>query len=153
MERMIFCRTGLQIMWAQFASVGLVLAHVGRFWASLQNVRLHVGLCRLHLGPCWDHIRLILGHFGTFWHHIGLMLSHFYQFWCILWSVLASVLDLGISVLLSFGFVGVYFGFGRFSVVELRPCWPNFWFFQVVRKRNVVNNKKTTIVGLRCSCF
>ena len=74
----IFCRTGLQNMLARFASVGLVLAHVVRFWATLQNV----WLCRPHLGPCWaklgqgwDHFALILNHSGP--KCTGLMLSHF----------------------------------------------------------------------------
>ena len=64
--RAIFCRIGLQClqnMQVQFASVGVVLAHVGRFWATSQNVWLYVGLCRPMsalswpmLGRCWADV-------------------------------------------------------------------------------------------------
>jgi len=42
--------------------------------------------------------------------------------------MLVFILDLGISVSLSFGLVGLYFGLGHFSVVE-------FWYIQVVVKK------------------
>ena len=54
--RAICCRTGLQCvqnMQVQFASVGIVLAHVGRFWATSQNVWLYVGLCRPMSALSW----------------------------------------------------------------------------------------------------
>ena len=62
------------------------------------------------------------------------MLHLFFTFFCLgssCWSilgyVLAFILDLGISVLLSFGLVTLYFGLGHFNVVELWSCWPLFW--------------------------
>ena len=56
-----------------------------------------------------------------------LMLNHVEPFllfsgicWLLFW-------DLGISVLLSFGLVGSYFGLGHFSVVEFWSCHSLFW--------------------------
>ena len=42
--------------------------------------------------------------------------------------------------------VGLYYGLGHFSVVEL-------WSIQVVFQKNIVNTKQTAIFGLRCWCF
>ena len=61
------------------------------------------------------------------WHHTGLMLNHVEPFWVIFRYLLAFFLDLGISVLLSFGLVGFYFGLGHFSVVEFWSCHSLFW--------------------------
>ena len=92
-----------------FGSVGLIFAHVARFWdvgpalapywAMLSHfsgilwfllafVGQELGPFWAYLGPFW----VMLGHFGQRWHRIGLMLSHFSG---ILW------------------FVGPYF----------EPCW------------------------------
>ena len=67
------------------------------------------------------------------------MLNHFGLFSGICWPFL----NLGISVLLSFGLVVFYFGLGHLSVVE-------FWSVQVVFKKNIVNTKQNAIFGLRC---
>ena len=55
------------------------------------------------------------------------MLNHVEPFWVIFRYLLAFFLDLGISVLLSFGLVGFYFGLGHFSVVEFWSCHSLFW--------------------------
>ena len=72
--------------------------------------------------------------------------------WSILGYVLAFILDLGISVLLSFGLVTLYFGLGHFNVVDLCSWWPLFWTW-AFHQKNIVNTKQNTIFGLRCWCF
>ena len=56
-----------------------------------------------------------------------LMLNHVEPFFVIFRYLLAFFWDLGISVLLSFGLVGSYFGLGHFSVVEFWSCHSLFW--------------------------
>ena len=53
---------------------------VGRFWGTLQNVRLHVGLCRPHLRPCWADV----GHAGQCWASVGTALR-------LSWAILGRV--------------------------------------------------------------
>ena len=88
------------------------------------------------------------------------MLNHVEPFWVIFRYLLALFLDLGISVLLSFGLVGFYFGLEHFSVVEFWSCHSlfglghfsvvEFWSIQVVFQKHIVNTKQSAIFGLRC---
>ena len=111
------------------------------------------------LGSCWT----MLNHFGLFsgicWPFFGtwaFQCCWVWSCWLLFWTwafqccwvlVLSLfILDLGISMSLSFGLVGLSFGLGHFSVVE-------FWSIQVVFQKNIVNTKQNAIFALCCWCF
>ena len=90
----LICRTG----GCSFGSVGLIFAHVARFWdvgpalAPYWAMLSHFcGFCWPLLGKSWDHIGLVLGHFGLCWDILGHVGQELGPYWACLgtfWAML-----------------------------------------------------------------
>ena len=108
----LICRTG----GCSFGSVGLIFAHVARFWdvgPALAPYWAHVqpfyGYFVVCVGLCWARVGTILGlswailgYVGTFWPMLAPYWAHVGPFCAIFGCVSAFVLDLGISMSLNF---------------------------------------------------